>query len=387
MSAGGKRAVAALALCFSLLLSGCLPLEAHYREVEQLRILQALGLDRSGSGVLVTLAAQAEEGGGALCYTGAGESVSAAIEQAKERSVEEELFTGHLRWLLIGEDAAREGMEPFLSYICRSPDARMDMPLFVLRGETAREAIGAGAGADKGACEALQAACVKLEAQRSAEPVTAAELFRALERRDCALLCALETASTEVEPEEGSAETESGGTAAAEGFAPAGYAILKQGRLVDFLDRDAALGADFLMNTVGLRELVLHDRYGAPVTVEIHRGGTRLHPKWEDGQLRGLEISATVRASVLETGSRSLSAQENADYLTARLEAAVSDRIGAALWRCKSMETDFLGLGERLEQQSPLEMRRLNQPLGPLLPELELSISVQGELLHGHDMD
>ena len=39
--------------------------------------------------------------------------------------------------------------------------------------------------------EALRAAQVRLEAERGGSVITAAELFRALERRDCALLCAL----------------------------------------------------------------------------------------------------------------------------------------------------------------------------------------------------
>ena len=78
---------------------------------------------------------------------------------------------------------------------------------------------------------------------------------------------------------------------------------------------------------------------------------------------------------------------ENADYLTGQLEAAVSDRIGAVLWLARTLEADFLGLGAKVEQASPLEYRRIGQALGPLLPSLELSIAVQGELRHSHDLE
>ena len=78
---------------------------------------------------------------------------------------------------------------------------------------------------------------------------------------------------------------------------------------------------------------------------------------------------------------------ESADYLTGQLEAAVSDQIGAVLWIARNLEADFLGLADRIEQAAPLEYRRMDQALGPLLPTLELSIAVRGELRHGHDMD
>jgi len=409
----------------SVLLSGCGSIHANYREVEQLRIIQTLGLDRSPGGVRVTLAASADRSGDApLCFDGLGESVSSAIDNARIRSVEEDLFTGHLKHILIGEEAARQSVEPYLSFICRSPDGRMDMPLFILHGAAAREAMTAVGNGEKGVSELLQAAHAKQGARSGGHVFTAAEILRQLDRQDCALACALrygpaaeakgsspgagessgggEGAGSQESPdaaEEGSADTgqeggktqEESGRAQEEGFRTAaldGYAIIRGGKVVDYIDRETALGADFLLNTVGIQDLVIRDRFGSPVTLEINSGSTRIHPLWApDGSLRGIEIYAKVKASVLETGSAGLSAAENADELTGQLESAVSERIGAVLWRARTLQADFLGLADRVEQATPLEYRRQEQPLGPLLPALELSIAVQGELSHSHDLD
>ncbi len=404
----------------ALCLSGCGSLYANYREVEQLRIMQTLGLDRSPGGVTVTLAAAAQPGGAApLCFSGTGESISAAMESVRLHAVEEDLFTGHLKHILIGEEAARQGIEPFLSYICRSPDARMDMPLFLLQGGSARELMQAAGNGEKGVAELLQAAQSKLDAQTGGHVFTAAEILRSSARSGCALVCVLQAApAAEAEPPGGAAsgggeedasreEEQPDGEQEAEGDgeAPAAeagqdaessykaavagsYAVLKDGRLCEFIGREAALGVHFLTNAVGVRSIVVRDRFGAPVTLEINRGGTRLRPLWApDGRLRGIEIYATVSAALLEAGSVSLSTAESADYLTGQLEAAVSEQISAVLWLARQLEADFLGLGDRVEQASPLEFRRLGQPLGPLLPELELSIAVQGELSHSHDLE
>ena len=394
-------------LCCALPLSGCASLYANYREVEQLRIMQALGLDRAPGGVIVTLAAAADPSGSApLCFSGTGESVSAAIESVRGRAAEEDLFTGHLKHILIGEAAARQGLEPYLSYICRSPDVRLDMPLFILRGGTAREAMSTAGTEERGIAEVLQAAQTSLDTQSGGNVFTAAEILRSLWRDGSALICALEYGPASETSDSGAGGPSSGEAGAADtadsepsdaggsGEAPVmtaaagGFAVIKDGKLCEFIDRDAALGAGFLTNTVGIRELVVRDRFGAPVTLEIQQGGTRLHPLWNpDGSLRGIEIYANVSAALLEAGSGTLTAAESTDYLTGQLEAAVSDRIGAVLWLAKTLEADFLGLGERVEQASPLKYRRMGQSLGPLLPSLELSIAVQGELSHSHDLD
>ena len=171
-------------------LSGCGSLYANYREVEQLRVMQTLGIDRAPGGVTVTLAAAADPGGEVpLCFSGTGESVSAAVESARLHAVEEDLFTGHLKHVLIGEEAARQSIDPFLSYICRSPDARMDMPLFVLRGGSAREAMQAAGNEEKGVAEVLQGAQSKLDTQMGGHVFTAAEVLRACARSGSALIC------------------------------------------------------------------------------------------------------------------------------------------------------------------------------------------------------
>ena len=398
----------------ALALSGCGSIYSNYREVEQLRVMQAMGLDRAPGGVTVTLAAAADRSGSApLCFSGTGESVSAAIEAARLRSVEEDLFIGHLKHILIGEEAARQGLSPFLSYICRSPDARMDMPLFILRGADAREAMTAAGNGERGVSEVLQAAQTKLDTQFGGHVFTAAEILRGSVRSGSALVCALsyddaaeaappsppgsgeDSQDPDEEASEALSDTSSGSQSAGdENGAPyktlsvGSYAIIKDGKLCEYIGPDAALGVGFLTNTVGVRDLVVRDRYGAPVTLEINRGDTRLRPLWAaDGSLQGIEIYATVSATLLESGSGALSAAESADYLTGQLEAAVSDQIGAVLWLARTLEADFLGLADRIEQASPLEYRRMEQPLGPLLPALELSIAVRGELNHGHDLD
>lgn len=94
------------------------------------------------------------------------------------------------------------------------------------------------------------------------------------------------------------------------------------------------------------------------MTLEISQGGSQIRPLWaEDGSLHGLDVSAEVSASVADMEkSGNLDSPEYSDYITSRLEAAVSSRISAVLRLSQKLSADFLGLAGRIETQAPGEI-------------------------------
>ena len=60
-----------ISLTVAALLSGCGSLYSNYREIEQLCVVQTLGLDRLPGGIAVTLSAAADKSGSTpLCFSG-----------------------------------------------------------------------------------------------------------------------------------------------------------------------------------------------------------------------------------------------------------------------------------------------------------------------------
>ena len=382
MSKIQTRSILFFCLALVFLLSSCQTLRADRREVEQLHIMQTLGLDAAPGGVLVTLASAAGNGEEAVCISGVGPSLSAAIENARLNATNEELFTGHLQYILIGEEAARQGIDRCLAYICRSGDLRLDMPVFILRETQARAAME-GAGGD-GITSQLQAVVSRLENRGDSRAFSAARILRGLEGHGSALACALRCAPSS---QAGSSSGEENGgkdlSVSADGFA-----VLQDSKLQEWISAWSAPGVGLLINESGICELEVRDRFGSPVTLEIQDGSTRLHPLWaKDGSLRGVEIYTRVSASVLEADAGAdFSSEIYTDYLTGQLETAISDRISQVLRLARGLETDLTGLGDRLEQTAPMAYRRAGTDLGQCLADLELSIAVQGELRHSNDM-
>ena len=356
------------------LLTGCAQLLPEHREVEQLQIIQTAGVDYAPGGVSLSLAAAADPSKGpGPTLTGAGRTLSAALENIRESSSEEELFTGHTRTLLVGQEAAEHGLEDLLAAVCRSPELRLDMPLYVVRGAAARELMEGASGSEAGITEILEAAGALQERRQGSRSSTAGDVQRSLLRSGAALVTAL-----------GYGDAAASETKTA---LPAGYAVLRDGRLAAWIEPDDSLGAELLRGGTGSRELSVLDLGGLPVSLELQRGTSRVLPVWnEDGSLRGLDILAEVQAAVLETAADSADGLERYDdYLTGQLEAAVSERLRRILQLARQLKADVTDLGGRIEQADPRRWQALGQPLGELLPGLEISITVRGALTHSFD--
>ena len=70
-------------------------LRARYREVEQLLVIQTMGLDDYRGGVTLSLAAMGEADRGVTRLRADGASISAAMERIRGYSYEDELFCPH----------------------------------------------------------------------------------------------------------------------------------------------------------------------------------------------------------------------------------------------------------------------------------------------------
>ena len=384
----------------ALPLGGCAGIYANTREVEQLLVIQTMGLDADSAGVRLSLASGAgvQAAGSPSRLHGTAPTITAAIERIRSLANEDDLFCAHISHVLLGEETARGGVEPCLSYICRSPDLRISVPLYVVRGGSAEDAV-LGVGDDSyGICDALDSVDSDVRLRGDGSLSTAADIVGALEKTGSALICAVDyTLSAEdarvpvsrAESKDGGEEKPaSGSNNAVMTVAAAGYGVLKEGKLCAWIGREQAVAVGLLLGDTGPCEILLRDRADAPVTLELNRGKSTLTPLWaDDGSLEGLEILVEACASVAEHPDSGAAADEAwEDDMTARFEAELSDRIGAVLRLSKALGADFLDLGGRVEMAAPARSRTLAQPFAELLPQLPIRLSVSGRLEHTNDV-
>lgn len=410
-------------MCALPALSGCSSIYSNYREIQQLMVVQTMGIDREKGGVQVSMAAAAEaSGGGPRRMSAQGSTITAAIDRAYKLSYEEEIFFSHVNHLLVGEAAAEEGLDAFLDYVSQSPTMRIDIPLYIVRGSTANQAVMEVGDSSKGISEVMQTVHESFASPSNSRVFTVADTINSLLRYGSALVCAVECvpSSESVSPGKAESEQQSSGQSvqggegqsaqqgeeqkpqAEEGqngqdktqgenplmAVPAGYAVIRDGKLCKFIETEEAAAVGLLTGSLPITDITVTDRNGKDASLELNQGSAEITPVWGGkGQLKGLNIQAQVSASVLETDNwQQGNSNEYINHLTAQLESAVSQRLSSLLRTSMKLKADFLGLAGQVERKSPENYRLMSQRFSDLLPGLELQITVSGQLSHTNDM-
>lgn len=313
---------------------------ANYRPIEELLLVETLGLDSEAGGLL--LSAAAERG------TETAEAVEAraaslvqGLEALQDRAVAGRVFFSHCQNFVLGEDYARQGLGGLLDYVERDIHTRMGTRLYVVREGTA-EALVSGGGFPEGADVSALLASIRSETESRGDShvFDVRETAVALSEQGAGLICALRLIRT------------GAGADAGLSAVPAGYGILKDGSLAGYLDGDEARAASLLLGVLGSAPLrVALPESGGAATLCVRCGAPEIRcRRGADGALTA-EIRAAPEAELAATeGGADLTAPAALAALTAAVNSAVRDDIERVLARAKAMDADFLAISRALRR-------------------------------------
>ena len=361
-------------------LAGCTLFPSKLHGVERLLVVQALGVDFSDGAVRLSMVSSADSsrGEGPVRLSGSGATILDAADDIISRSTEEELMCAHTGQLLLGEASARAGIDGVLRYVCRSREIRMDVPLLIVRGGSAEDALLKAGDERIGAAEILESLRAAAPARCGFSPPSVARIANQLEEGGCALALAVVCVAASEQAEDGAPLT----------LAPAGCAVIRDGVLTGFIEQEDVAALDLLGGARGVHDFVVTDGEGQRVTLQTAPGRAVVVPlRGETGELRGAEIAVTLSASVAEIDGRgALSDGEYADALAALLEREILRRAGNLVQLEKKLDADFLGLGERIALRSSARERALDKERGVNFSVLPLRLSVSVSISHSNDV-
>ena len=367
-----KRSAAAVCLALALTLTGCgsrswLP---YAREMGDMALLRTLGLDGGPGAVELTastgarvsgMSAQQQE---ALVLSAEGDSISQACLAVQSLS-SETVFFGYVDQLLLGEELARTDVMQALNYLAGEVELGLGAQMWVVQGASARDAI--------------QSAGEEVSAQRLAQLQADSELGVAeLTRTAGELLTALENGTSTYLPALTLAQAQEGdgGEDAERVLAQAGYGILRQGRLVCFVQGDAARGLELLEGQVPAQVLVLHLEDGTSASLRVTASKVSCTPAFQDGRVTGLVIHSWLNARVIES-DRAMD-QKDVVQLCRLLEEQEGAGMVRALALAQYWDADFLDLMRQAGLAAPDRWEQLQEQWSAAFRSLEIQVEVVG---------
>ena len=354
---------------------------SNYREVEHLRLIRTLGLDRTGETTALTISSgrAAGSGQGALMSL-RGESVAAAMQAMDNYASGKQLFYAHARHLIIGEDTARKGLGEFLGYIQRSTVLRMSIELYVVRGSSAKELMTGPGAPDYEISEAMSAVSGEIRRSGTSHAFTCLETARSLSETGAALICALRAAPTE--------DIVFSADAAVTPV-PDGFGILVGEKLVGFIESDDAVAACILTGNGGLTTLTLPDGEGGRVSLTIEDTSAEFEPVYgENGALSEIKCLVSLDSVITELSRPRTELGE--EYMSAVGDALARDmleRTVSVLSLEKGLGADFLGLGRMLRDKDAAAFDAMPVPWPECLGTAQITVAVDARAGRSNDLD
>ena len=352
-----KYLLAPLTVC--LLLIGCSQLPAA-REMNDMALLRTMGVDAAPEGVAVTGSTGPRarglqgEGEPALTLEADRESLSAACLAMQGQS-DSFVFFGYVDQLLIGEELAKEGVQPVLDYFARDTELGLGAQLWLVRGASAREAVSAGG--DTGVDRRLETLQHDSKMGVAPHARTAGELYTDLLELGSAYVPAL------VPVEDGTAM-----------LAEQGYGVLNDGRLAGFLDGDAAKGLELLAGgpSADILEAELETQ---TVSVKVTSSHSKSELEFQGNTPTTLHLTCKIEARLSEYGSR-LTAEE-LDQVKTQLETQERAKIETALARLKELQSDCAGLGAKAAITHPAQWQGIQANWSQWFAQIPMELRVE----------
>ena len=366
-----RRLLLFIYVCLALpVLTGCgATLSADRHDVERLLLIQTMGLD-SGDGRLTMSVSSGlgPEDRPSLVMAAGAASIEDAIARLQNYSPENQLFYAHVQYLLLGEDAARSELQRVIQWVDRSPTLRMDTDMLVVKG-TAKDAV---VGSSQQSTDITQrlASLDRQSRSNGWTMHTLREVAAATSQGDGALCMAVSAQTTEdrVFSEDQQADA----------VIPEGYAVLDENGLVEFLDPETSMGAEFLTgDPTGFLITVSGD------TLEILDGAAKIEGRFDEtGKPVGIAVRCEIHTGVLEKAKDSTLSDKD-------LEAALSRTAGrwvrGALGRAQATGCDFLGLRAAVLGK-PAAAAAWWDKWGEIFPALPVTVEVEGHIDRSYDL-
>ncbi len=319
-------------LLLPLLFCGCVEME----QIEELAFVKIVGIDKTGDGLTVSVGIKLPENEQGQKIPGQDfiavecSTLSQGLNMI-ESLCESKIFYGQVSSILLGEGMARGGILPVLDFMMRSEDFRFDLPVLVVKNDTAKHLIAEGTGDTKYISEKIDILLASAYSTSVSGKVSLSKLIEMMEDPyRSSYLPYLDVSENISQPR------------------LAGYCIFKKDKLACFLNRQNSVGLNYLNNTI--EDIVVITQVNdSDVTLKLSQSKTKIRFTDDGFQVKVDFLSEVLQA---ESGIEEFSG-EIIDELVVKQNEIVKNMIESCIINLQEKECDAEDFGGALYRSKP----------------------------------
>lgn len=350
-------------LVIPLLLCGCTS-DLNRREIDELNIVHVLGVDYADGEYTITVVYNSGGGGGQensgelQTASGSGKTAYQAFEDLKNKN-RKSISIAHTGFYLIGDEAARRGIDYCIDFISRDETIKLEAMVFVAKDRKASDFIEQGVENKKLLQEELQAINQKQMESMKRNGNTIVTILNEMDNHLASLLIPYIIYNEEI-------------------FLIDGYAVFDQLRLRDYLDSETSSGVNFVKNIVRRYPIFLEDE---GISLVMSNTKTNVETFLEQGNVMA-SIRVDFETQINEVYTREdIFSQTKLSELTEKQNSYLQGIIKKAVDYAQATHLDILQLSRMIENQHPRQWKMsLEEDWPELLGEIEFEYDINSRI-------
>jgi Ger(x)C family germination protein len=372
--------------------SGCaLNILPEKIEINKLMMVQAVGVDKDlkdPNNVCITVLSKKQAMGGKSGEQANPKGIVLSdkaptfleAEREFQSYSDKRMFWGHVDFYLVGEEAAREGIARYIDFFSRDNDMRVVSKVYIIKGSTAREFIEKSSTGEYYMPDRLRGIGENSKLYAGAQELELLEFIQWLNNKySCAVAPVLSLKQTEHSKKEGDQPPMD--------IDLNGYAVFKNLKLVNIIDKDMARGENFLLNRITTGVIQVKDPDGEIVGLDIIEHRTKISPSFKDGELKGMKVKVTLSSNINETHSTTIRFTEDMlNYLSNKQSDAVKKQIEGVIRLAQENNTDFVDMANVFGTYHPVLWDKYKKKWDEIFPSLPISVEVDSKINRTYDI-
>ncbi len=377
------------AMHVSIALTGCKLSYIGSTQINKIEFIRAVGIDKCAADgtIQLTIATQRVMSGGG---EGGSQQKQSEIMHSEGKTGLEAVrnywsfsdkrpFWGHLEYILIGEEAAKEGILKYLDIFTRDPEVRLNLNVFIVKGTAASEVIRLGNTGNKFIFDRLEGIKDNYWGLSMINDVSLMEVMYILDTEYLSLYVPCVKLTKHSERAESENEDMD--------ITLEGFAVFDSDKLAGFLEREMARGLNFLRNNVQSGVITVRSPNGEKISLEIIESNSRMKPTIENGELRVM-IEIELNSNIGEIQSEEdVFSDKSIEHLKDQQEQIIKEEVKRVIDLAQEKNLDYFGMGNAVFHKYPDKWEDVfEKNWRSMFPEIDFDITVESQITRTYDI-
>lgn len=392
-----KRRIVSLIIIIALTLSfaGCSFPEAFPIEKEQ-NILIA-GVDVEGEDIVLTALVDSISGGG----ESGKEQVKYKLFESKgitvydadshlHQAMEKRPSWFHTKYILVGEEAAKSGVNRLFSFFAEDDETRLLYRIAVVKGMTAKEFLQKANTGKQDLADYLDTLFSTLDQTAKSREIHLINYASQIEIPWVSnYMPVLELQKNPINSE-GSSGGDSGGGGSDSGSGEQkylvtlnGFALFDEDILAGFMSGDIARGLNIITNDAKSMEASVKDRYGNNVGLEVMQCSSSIKPSFEP---LSAEIEVNIEANLVEYLKSDPLNEDDIKFLEQQLSERILGEIAQAIMLMQQYKSDPARIMDAFYHKDPVRFQSIAGEWKSTFSSLNITVKVNSKILHTYEL-